>query len=154
MQQLENVKKLPFYELFIYINLATGYFDTKNFNQAIKNLNKAYLLDSYAKADSALKFKIAIAELIIRYELGDLDFWKYRYEQVQKEFKSFFEKETNSAERRMLSIIESSIDLNNGLRSREIREPIHELIVALESQSEEDEIIRYSRWLKDKIHAA
>jgi tetratricopeptide (TPR) repeat protein len=153
MQQLENVKKLPFYELFIYINLATSYFDMKNFSQAIKNLNKAYLLDSYAKADATLKFKIAVAEMIIRYELGDLDFWKYRYDQIIKEFKNELEGNNHSAERLMLSIVSSSIDLNNGLRSREIRNEIHELIQLLESQSEEDEIIKYSRWLKEKIHA-
>ena len=88
MQKLENIKKLPFYELFIYVNLATSYFDIKDFSQAIKNLNKTYLMDSYTKADRALKFKIAVAELIIRYELGDLDFWKYRFDQVNKEFKN------------------------------------------------------------------
>lgn len=153
MQELENVKKLPFYELFIYINLATSYFDIKNFNQAIKNLNRAYLLDSYAKADAALKFKIAVAEMIIRYELGDLEFWKYRYEQILKEFRPQLEKENNTAERRMLRVVSSSIDINNGMRSREVRDEIHELIDLLESQTEEDEIIKYSRWLKEKIHA-
>ncbi|MEX1188938.1 MAG: hypothetical protein WED33_06750 [Bacteroidia bacterium] len=153
MQTLENIKKLPFYELFIYINLATSYFDIKDFSQAIKNLNKTYLMDSYEKADGALKFKIAVAELIIRYELGDLDFWKYRFDQVNKEFKAEFNKETNTVEKNLLEIINHSTELSGGLKSKDLRLELLELISQLESQSEEDEIIRYSRWLKEKIHA-
>ena len=76
MQLKPNVKKMPFYELFIYLNLATSYFDLKKFSLSIKNLTKLFLLDSYKKADKSLRFKIALSELIIRFELGDTDFWK------------------------------------------------------------------------------
>ena len=86
MQLKPNVKKMPFYELFIYLNLATSYFDLKKYSLSIKNLTKLFLLDSYKKADISLRFKIALSELIIRFELGDTDFWKYRYEQILKEF--------------------------------------------------------------------
>lgn len=153
MQNIENIKKLPFYELFIYINLATSYFDIKDFSQAIKNLNKTYLMDSYAKADGALKFKIAVAELIIRYELKDLDFWKYRYDQILKEFKKEFEKDVNEVERNLLQLVNRSIEFPSGMRSKDLKEEIHSLVGELESQSEEDEIIKYSRWLKEKTHA-
>ena len=152
MQKLENIKKLPFYELFIYVNLATSYFDIKDFSQAIKNLNKTYLMDSYTKADRALKFKIAVAELIIRYELGDLDFWKYRFDQVNKEFKNELDMDENEIEKSMLFLISKSAELSGGLKSKDLRSELLNLIAQLESQSEEDEIIRYSRWLKEKIH--
>lgn len=153
MQKLENIKKLPFYELFIYVNLATSYFDIKDFSQAIKNLNKTYLMDSYTKADRALKFKIAVAELIIRYELGDLDFWKYRFDQVNKEFKKELDMNENEIEKNMLFLVSKSAELSGGLKSKDLRTELQNLIAQLESQSEEDEIIRYSRWLKEKIHA-
>lgn len=48
--QNKNLRKVPFYELFVYLNLATSYFDLKQYNQAIRHLSKAYLIDSYKKS--------------------------------------------------------------------------------------------------------
>lgn len=153
MQKLENIKKLPFYELFIYLNLATSYFDIKNYNQAIKNLNKTYLMNSYAKADNALKFKIAVAELIIRYELKDFDFWKYRYDQIFREFKLELEKGDYELELTLLKLIARSTELPNGICDRSIRNETEALLALLIEHTDEDEIIRYSRWLNEKLNA-
>jgi tetratricopeptide (TPR) repeat protein len=153
MQKLDNIKKLPFYELFIYLNLATSYFDVQNYNQAIKNLNKTYLMNSYAKADGALKFKIAVAELIIRYELKDFDFWKYRYDQIFREFKAELEKGDYELELTLLKLIARSTELPNGIADRSIRNETESLLSLLVEHTDEDEIIRYSRWLSEKINA-
>jgi len=152
MQKLENVKKLPFYELFIYLNLATSYFDLNNYNQAIKNLNKTYLMSSYAKADVALKFKIAVAELIIRYELKDYDFWKYRFDQIYREFKTEIEKGEYELELSLLQLIAKSTELPNGIANKSMRTEADELLALLVKHTDEDEVIRYSRWLNDKIN--
>jgi tetratricopeptide (TPR) repeat protein len=152
MQKLENVKKLPFYELFIYLNLATSYFDVNNYNQAIKNLNKTYLMSSYAKADVALKFKIAVAELIIRYELKDYDFWKYRFDQIYREFKTEIEKGEYELELSLLQLIAKSTELPNGIANKSMRTEADELLALLVKHTDEDEVIRYSRWLNDKIN--
>ena len=52
----------------------------------------------------------------------------------------------------MLFLISKSAELSGGLKSKDLRSELLNLIAQLESQSEEDEIIRYSRWLKEKIH--
>ena len=88
-----NLQKVPFYELFVYLNLATSYFDLKQFQQAARQLGKAAICASFKKADESVKFKMAVAELIIRFELGDFDFWLYRKEQIAKTFAEALEQD-------------------------------------------------------------
>ena len=153
MQLKPNVKKMPFYELFIYLNLATSYFDLKKYSLSIKNLTKLFLLDSYKKADISLRFKIALSELIIRFELGDFDFWKYRYEQVLKEFLAEFSLQSSSREATLFQLVNRSLELPTGLKDKSIRPDLDQLLAELKEQTSEDEIIHYYRWLNEKVYA-
>jgi tetratricopeptide (TPR) repeat protein len=152
MQQNKNVNKVPFYELFIYLNLATSYFDLGQFNQSIKNLNKLYLIDAFKKADDTLKFKISIAELIIRFMLKDGDLWKYRYEQIAKDYSVALSKEINNKEKDFISILKKASVFSNGIRDREIKEEIKLYIEKYSESEHEDEIIDYIIWLKENSH--
>ena len=105
MKGIEKVCSVPFYEMFVYLNLAVCYFDKKDFHQSIRNLNKSFTLEGYKTADKALKFKIAIAELIIRYELKDFDVLELKLRQVRKDFREFFAKRSNAREVLMVNII-------------------------------------------------
>jgi tetratricopeptide (TPR) repeat protein len=154
MLKRPNLNKVPFYELFIYLNLATSYFDLKNYNQAIKNLNKLYHIDSYKKADKTLRFKISLAELIIRYELGDLDFWKYRYEQVLREYQDDLARASAKREKAMLLVMNKSVDWVDGLKNRSKRAELDDLLKQLKEEASEDEVIQYFRWLNDKVHGS
>ena len=91
----ESLKNTPFYEVFVYLNLAIFLFKKKDYHQSIKQLNKLFQHQSYQAADETLKFKIAIAELIIRFELKDYDFLEYRIEQIKKDFKDLLKKDEN-----------------------------------------------------------
>jgi tetratricopeptide (TPR) repeat protein len=148
MQQNKNVNKVPFYELFIYLNLATSYFDLGQFSQAIKNLNKLYLIDAFKKADETLKFKISIAELIIRYELKDGDLWKYRYDQIIKDYSSVLSREINQKEKDFIDILRKASDFYNGIKDKELKSEIHNYISKYSAAEHEDEIINYINWLK------
>lgn len=149
--QNKNLRKVPFYELFVYLNLATSYFDLKQYNQAIRHLSKAYLIDSYKKADASLKFKIAIAELIIRYENGDIDFWNYRKEQIIRDNQTELEEDKHLKEKELLKILEKSSLEPDGIRSKKIRPMIEEYLEKWENSEQESEVIRYLNWLRDKI---
>lgn len=153
MQLKPNVKKMPFYELFIYLNLATSYFDLKKYSLSITNLTKLFLLDSYKKAGKSLRFKIALAELLIRFELGDFDFWKYRYEQILKEFLAEFSLQLSSREANLFQLINRSLELSGGLKDKSIRPEIEHLLSELKELTSEDEIIHYYRWLNEKLYA-
>jgi hypothetical protein len=152
MQQNINVNKVPFYELFIYLNLATSYFDLKQFNQSIKNLNKLYLIDAFKKADDTLKFKISIAELIIRYELKDGDLWKYRYDQIVKDYSVTLSKEINEKEKDFILILKKASNAASGIKDKELKEEIQIYINKYADAEHEDEIIDYIIWLKENTN--
>ncbi len=152
MQQNKNVNKVPFYELFIYLNLATSYFDLKQFNQSIKNLNKLYLIDAFKKADDTLKFKISIAELIIRYELKDGDLWKYRYDQIVKDYSVALSKDINEKEKYFILILKKASIAASGIKDKELKEEIQLYINKYADAEHEDEIIDYIIWLKENTN--
>jgi tetratricopeptide (TPR) repeat protein len=147
----KNLRKVPFYELFVYLNLATSYFDLQQYNQAIRHLSKAYLIDSYKKADASLKFKIAVAELIIRYENGDLDFWNYRKDQIVRENQAELEDDKHLKEKELLKILIKAAAEPDGIKSRKLRPSIETYLKVWENSEQESEVIRYLNWLRDKI---
>src|SRR6185436_11332242 len=81
----------------------------KDFHQSIRNLHKIYLLDGYKNADKSLQFKIAIADLIIRYELSDEDTLEYKLKQVKKDFRNMLNQDENNREKVMIEIISAMI---------------------------------------------
>jgi tetratricopeptide (TPR) repeat protein len=147
----KNLRKVPFYELFVYLNLATSYFDMHQYNQAIRHLSKAYLIDSYKKADASLKFKIAVAELIIRYENGDLDFWNYRKDQIVRENQAELEDDKHLKEKELLKILIKAAADPDGIKSRKLRPSIETYLKVWDNSEQESEVIRYLNWLRDKI---
>ena len=147
----KNLRKVPFYELFVYLNLATSYFDLQQYNQAIRHLSKAYLIDSYKKADASLKFKIAVAELIIRYENGDLDFWNYRKDQIVRENQAELEDDKHLKEKELLKILIKAAADPDGIKSRKLRPSIETYLKVWDNSEQESEVIRYLNWLRDKI---
>ncbi len=149
--QNKNLRKVPFYELFVYLNLATSYFDLHQYNQAIRHLSKAYLIDSYKKADASLKFKIAVAELIIRYENGDLDFWHYRKDQIVRENQAELDDDKHLKEKELLKILIKAAAEPDGIKSRKLRPSIETYLKVWENSEQESEVIRYLNWLRDKI---
>ena len=146
-----NLKKVPFYELFIYLNLATSHFDLKNYGLAIRQLNKAVSSASYSKADAALKFKIAVAELIIRYEMGDFDFWLHRRAQIVKEFQDIIHLEENKKDQELLKILDYAVAEPDGIKSKKSKALIDQFEQHWSDKNSEGEIIRYMHWIKEKI---
>ena len=108
---------------------------------------------SYKKADISLRFKIALSELIIRFELGDTDFWKYRYDQILKEFLAEFTLQSSSREATMFHLVNRSLELHGGLKDKSIRTELDQLLAELKEHTSEDEIIHYYRWLNEKVYA-
>jgi len=146
----KSLSKNPFYEIFIYLNLATAYFDLKKFNLSIRHLNKLYMLENFKKTDRRLQFKISFAELIIRYEIGDFDFVLYRIDQVKKAFADLLEDESSLREKLFVSLLQTSISLPDGLKSEEIQDKLNFFMQTEKEDEQEDEIIRYTTWLNEK----
>jgi hypothetical protein len=151
MQENKHLSRMPFYEMFISLNLATSYFDLRQYNQAIRNLNKLYQISSYKKADVALKFKIAVAELLIRFELGDMDFWNYRYEQVHREYKNMFGESAHLKETEFLKLLQMASASPGALRNKEMAALVKDFTERWKNDDHEDEIIKYVNWINEKL---
>jgi len=148
-----NLQKVPFYELFVYLNLATSYFDLKQFQQAARQLGKAAICSSFKKADESVKFKMAIAELIIRFELGDFDFWLYRKDQIAKTFADVLLQDRFRKERELIQLIVQAVNHPDGFNARALKPDVLQFVKSWSNVPEDGEIIRYTGWIKDKIKA-
>jgi hypothetical protein len=150
----EKIKSSSYYQLFVYLNLAVLYFDKHEYKTSIRNLVKLYLLDGYKETDISLRLKIAIAELIIRYELGDEDVLKSKIEQVRKDFGGLIHQSDYRADLDLLVILEQMIqDTRRKLRGRIIASVSAFMKTTTVSNHEDTEIINYSAWLKEKFPA-
>lgn len=154
LEQLENneqLKNTPFYEVFVYLNLAIFRFEKGDFRNAIKNLNKLFVHDSYKNADRSLRFRIAIAELIIRLELDDMEFLEYRTAQIKKEYKDLLEKDESMREQKLIEIIRY-ISLN-GIKNKDkkLNEMVSFFTTDEASAMSDADVINYSKWLKGKF---
>lgn len=155
LEDLRNsnwLKKTAYYEIFVYGNLAFLSFDLGKNKQAVKYLHQLYLLDSYKNTDKAYKFKTAIAELIIRYELNDFDFLEYRMKQVKKDFKEQLSFMENNREKMLLEIISELIYTNSIRTNKALKQKISDFV---DETNEENrlysEMINYNQWLSKKI---
>ncbi|MEO8086599.1 MAG: hypothetical protein ABI763_07255 [Bacteroidota bacterium] len=145
----EKICANNFYELFIYLNLAVVYFDKKDFHQSIRNLHKIYLLEGYKTADKSLQFKIAIADLMVRYELDDEDTLEYKLKQVKKDFRTLLLQKNYIREKEMIEIISKMMRSTNIKGDKILVKKIQSLLK--EGEASDTEIIHYRNWLKEKI---
>ncbi|HEX5003624.1 MAG TPA: hypothetical protein VFW78_14115 [Bacteroidia bacterium] len=155
LEQLLEQKKLtgnPFYEIFIYLNLAVLHFDLHSFRESIRYISRLYLLDSYKNADEALQLKIAVSELIVRYELRDLDYLDYRTGRLRKDFRALLKTDEFLKEKDFLTVLTIMANSTGDLKEKQIRKKITTFIDSYTKAEESDnEILNYSAWLKDKI---
>lgn len=151
MKDNELLRKTPFYEVFVYLNLGIFYFDKQDYRKAIRYINQLYMLDSYKNGDASLQFKIAITELIIRHELQDFDFLEYRIGQVEKDYKSLITKEENTREKDLLKIIGIMAREGFSTSNKKLMKRVEQFLQYKQELAEDTEMINYSKWLKGKM---
>src|SRR5205814_1350718 len=144
----EKIKSNSFYHLFVYLNLAVISFVQKLYKEAARYLSRLYVLDGYKNAERTLKFKIVIAELIIRYQLGDIDVLNYKLAQVRKEFRDLIAKEDFVNEKEILDLVKLMSQSPALRKNKQLVARIHRF---LEREGEKDtgdtEVINYRNWL-------
>ena len=145
-----TLKSQPFYELFIYLNLSILWFEKGEFHNSIRSLNKLYTHSEFKNADVALRFKIAVAELIIRYELLDFDFLETRIRQVKKHFKEMLSKPEQVREKEFLSILNKMISVPELGKNKKLLTAIQKFSSS-KIVLDDTEVINYTAWLKGKI---
>lgn len=147
-------KKLAFYEMFIYLNLALLYFEKKDFDRSIRQIIDMNLLETFKRADETLKLKISVAELIIRFEMGDWEVIEYRISQIQRRFRSLLQSKIHQQEKEMMLIIRRLMATAMKKSDKKLKDLMRQFIRLHQKQAEEDTaVIKYIPWLKEKLQA-
>jgi len=148
----EKIMSSAFYKTFVYLNLVLLYFDKHQYRQAVKVLNKLYLLDGYRTTDPAIRFRVAVAELVIRYELKDFDLLEYKIGQVRSDFKAFLRQPENDKEKEFIGILRSIINSADFLDQKKLVRRVRSFIESPNRLQDEDtQIISYKKWLTEKL---
>jgi hypothetical protein len=145
------LKKMQYYEVFVFANLAILNFEIGEFKKSIKLLNQLYLLDSYKNTDESYKFKTEIAELIVRYELKDFDLLEYRMKQVQKDFKGKLNLPEYEREYHLIEIISELIYTNSIRSNATLKSKIEAFLASKDVSKFYSEMINYNEWIKSKL---
>lgn len=146
-----TLRHTPFYEIFVYLNLSILWFEKSDYHSAIRNLNKLYIHEEFRNADLALKFKISIAELIIRYELSDFDFLETRVNQIKKQFSFLLSKPEHEREKEFISLLKKMMNAPQLRKEKKLISRINQFIRSSSDVLDDTEVINYSSWLNKKI---
>ncbi|TAH40362.1 MAG: hypothetical protein EYC69_11155 [Bacteroidetes bacterium] len=151
MKSNKKIRADLFHEMFVYLNLAVSYFDNKEFHLSIRHLNGLYLSEGYRKADASLRFKISVAELMIRFELNDFDVLEAKVRQLQKEYASFISDAINIRESLIIQAIKSLMQTTPLKKDGQLVSKIRKVLLNDEgTESGDAEILNYRTWLLGK----
>jgi len=146
------IRKLPSYIVFIYINLATLNFDSRDFKQALKNLVKLCMEPGFKNLDKGLRFKVHVAELMIRYELGDFDFVELRQEQLRKDFSKELLLPEYSRQQKIMDILKGMTLTASVKKDKQLVIQINKLLNAVNSDEQaQNDLLNYNEWLRSKL---
>jgi hypothetical protein len=146
-KEKEVIKKHPVYIGFVYLNLAVSYFDLGDMRSALRNLVKLYMQDSFGTLDDAFRLKIAIAELIVRYELEDKEFIEKKILGVKKEFSGLLKTKNFQKDVALLEIIQGLIKTDRKRSNKEIKAKAEKFRKTFGLVKSESEVIDYNQWL-------
>jgi hypothetical protein len=149
IRENKKITATPFYEIFIYLNLAVLHFDLSKYRDSVRFISRLYQLDSFNSADRALQLKIGVMELMVRFELKDQEYLDYRIARIRKDFKEFLKKEEFLKEKDFLSII-TRLEMARG-ESTFIKKVANFIDNYKLAEASDDEIINYANWLNDKM---
>ncbi len=149
IRENSKITATPFYEIFIYLNLSVLHFDLSKYKESLRFLTKLYQLNSYRNADRSLQLKIAVTELMIRYELKDFEYLEYRIAKIRKDFKDLLRKEEFLKEKEFMTLV-AGLELGSG-ESKLLKK----IMIFVDnygiSSDSDNEIINYGNWIKEKI---
>lgn len=148
-----KIEKNNFYKRFIYLNLFVLWFDLKDFHKAAKNLTRLYLIKDYSETDKALQLKIAVADIMTRYEINDFDTMQSKLKQIRREFREMLRGKEMLNEKEFLSVLDILCVSGKSGKKKSITSNLKKYIGkhSKNKEKEDTEIINYRHWLKEKM---
>jgi hypothetical protein len=150
----EKIKNNSFYQQFIWINRFLLLFDLKDYHKAARSLTKLYLLKDYKNYDETIRYKIAVADLITRFELNDLETLTYKMKQTSKDFKHLSYNKDFVDEKEIISALKLMSASNERVNEKIVLKKLSEFKNRNKKVKHADEsgIIHYNNWIEEKIN--
>lgn len=148
LEQTGTLKHQPFNEIFLYLNLGTLNHDKGRNKQAVRWLNKLFAHENYPNAAPGLRFRIAVVEAMLRYEIGDYDLAERALKKIRKEFRDWM----RDRDRDFLRLLGQLARLNGLLPSRHpVRTALKSFLDATPPDGTDEEIVKYDNWLRKRL---
>tara|TARA_B100001142_G_scaffold282189_1_gene294422 strand:- start:2287 stop:2907 length:621 start_codon:yes stop_codon:yes gene_type:complete len=144
------IQSLPTFGAFIYLNMGLIYYDQKKYKTAIKQFSRLILQNDFLTLSLQFQVKILVSEIIIRYELNQIDLVEEKINFIKKKYKNPILKDTR--EKEVIEIIRKLIYCNNIKTDKKLISRIKKLINEASSQEAQNtDVINYNNWLNKKI---
>jgi len=143
----KEIQQLSIFNLFIYLNLAVLHFDLNQFSKSKSALVKLKMDEKFKNLDEFLRYKINIIELMIVFELNDIDLFDYQLNRIKKEFEILRTKKEADRDNAFLQLLEKIEYLD----VKELTLKVDEFVQNYNTEASSDaDIINYSAWLLSK----
>tara|TARA_B100001093_G_scaffold76751_1_gene67672 strand:+ start:23410 stop:24843 length:1434 start_codon:yes stop_codon:yes gene_type:complete len=141
----EVIKKLPSYNVFIYLNRSLIYYYSDNYKETQKNIARLIMQEDFLLLDKSLQLKILVTELMIRMLVSNKNI-SDKITNINKRYKSLLLENNHMRDKKMIDLI------FNKIHSDDIAVEKKDLLsIISDSDSEDIDIISYNIWLKEKI---
>ena len=146
------IQNLPTFSVFIYLNTALIYYDQKKLSLSAKNLSRLMLQDDFVSIGKSFQLKIHIAELIVRYELNQIDVIDDRIKHINKTYNNLLKDPDFNRDKQIIKIIDLLIYFNKLTTDKKLLKKINDLSVVITDEKADDtDVINYNIWLKNLI---
>lgn len=150
--EVDNLNLIPknnFYSQFIFLNLSVLYFNNYQFDNAIKALLKFYADENFKLADENFKMKIAVSEVIMRYEAKEYLILEYIIAQVNRNHKAQLNFAGNERDKEILKLILLFLKTPNLKHDEKLKKRVISFFSLTASPAILDkEVLNYNEWLK------
>jgi tetratricopeptide (TPR) repeat protein len=137
----------PQYEVFIYYNFAIVWFQRGDYRSSIREITHLADHPHYASVAQTVRLKIALAELVTRYELGDDDGLEQRIDQIRHEYAEPLT--TSERDASFLRILRQLFLHRHQPMPRSLRDDCLRFLTAQHQRDEEP--FDFTRWLAGQL---
>ncbi|OFY67718.1 MAG: hypothetical protein A3H98_14770 [Bacteroidetes bacterium RIFCSPLOWO2_02_FULL_36_8] len=146
-------KGISFYDLFLYLNLATLYFSEQDLSKAVKNLSMILRKDKYDKLEPQIQMQITFIEVIIHFDLDNKEYIFNRIAEMKRSFRSLLTLEAYERELKFLKLLRDFLRFPEPFSNKKVRKGIEQFLsIPYKLEPGSNEGINYNAWLLSKIN--